>query len=114
MVSEDCIKRKDALKCIDSIGRMVGSLYDKIHDVRGLMLDIEPANVTKSDGLVRVVHCRDCKHRPTGTGVNHDIHFPEGDFACPCRCEDLWYSWMPKDDWYCANGELRERSMSDG
>ena len=20
---------------------------------------------------------------------------------------DYWYSWMPEDDWFCANGERR-------
>lgn len=54
-----------------------------------------------------IVRCKDCKHRPTGTGVNHDIEFP--DARCPCQCyEDYWYSWMPSDDWYCGNGEKME------
>lgn len=56
---------------------------------------------------VPVVRCKDCKHRPTGTGINHDIEFP--DARCPCQCyENYWYSWMPSDDWYCANGEKME------
>ena len=54
-----------------------------------------------------IVRCMDCKHRPTGTGVNHDIEFP--DAICPCQCyDDYWYSWMPSDDWYCADGEKME------
>lgn len=57
---------------------------------------------------VEVVRCKDCKHKPTGSGVNHDINFPKQDYRCPCRCEDYWYSWMPDDDWFCANGERRE------
>ena len=57
---------------------------------------------------VEVVRCKDCKHKPTGSGVNHHIEFPEQDYRCPCRCEDYWYSWMPDDDWFCANGERRE------
>lgn len=61
----------------------------------------------KRGEMVEVVRCKDCKHRPTGTGVNHDIEFP--DSCCPCQCyEDYWYSWMPSDDWYCANGEKME------
>ena len=55
-----------------------------------------------------LVRCKDCKHKPTGSGVNHDIEFPEQDYRCPCRCEDFWYSWMPDDDWFCANGERKE------
>lgn len=57
---------------------------------------------------VEVVRCKDCIHKPTGSGINHDITFPEQDYRCPCRCEDYWYSWMPDDDWFCANGERRE------
>lgn len=57
---------------------------------------------------VKVVRCKDCIHKPTGSGVNHHITFPEQDYRCPCRCEDYWYSWMPDDDWFCANGERRE------
>ena len=61
---------------------------------------------------VEVVRCRDCIHKPTGSGVNHHIVFPEQDYRCPCRCEDYWYSWMPYDDWFCANGERREDETS--
>ena len=61
---------------------------------------------------VEVVRCKDCIHKPTGSGVNHDITFPEQDYRCPCRCEDYWYSWMPYDDWFCANGERREDETS--
>ena len=57
---------------------------------------------------VPVIRCRDCKHKPTGTGVNHDVEFPEGDYKCPCRCEDYWYSWIPEDNWFCGNGERRK------
>ena len=53
-----------------------------------------------------IVRCKDCIHRPTGTGANHDLEFP--DYVCPCQCEDFWYSWMPKDDWFCASGERGE------
>lgn len=56
--------------------------------------------------LEQVVRCKDCKHKPSGSGVNHDIEFP--DEICPCQCEDYWYSWMPKDDFFCAWGERRE------
>ena len=55
-----------------------------------------------------IVRCKDCKHKPTGSGANHDITFPDRDYRCPCRCEDFWYSWIPDDDWFCANGERRD------
>ena len=56
---------------------------------------------------VEVVRCKDCKHRPTGTGANHDLEFPDDE--CPCQCAgDYWYSWMPPDDWFCPCGEKKE------
>ena len=60
--------------------------------------------------VVPVVRCKDCKHRPIDTGGHNygqDLLFPD-DYKCPCRCEDQWYSWMPRDDWFCANGERSE------
>ena len=57
-----------------------------------------------------IVYCKDCKHRPTQTepdeGNGFSVEFP--DERCPCRCEDGWYNWMPKDDWFCGNGERKE------
>lgn len=58
-----------------------------------------------------VVRCKDCKHRPKEpnwkTHVSgYDLEFPK-DSKCPCRCSDEYYSWYPKDDWFCANGEKR-------
>ena len=61
---------------------------------------------------VQVVRCRYCKHRPIGTGVNHDVQAPTDgddyyDYTCPClNQDDNWYSWMPSDEWFCANGEI--------
>ena len=55
--------------------------------------------------VVEVVRCKDCIHRPSGTGVNHDVKFPDDE--CPCKCPDTWYSWMPPDDWYCASGKRK-------
>lgn len=49
-----------------------------------------------------LVLCKDCKHRPTAK-ENRFLVFP--DDICPCQIDDDWYSWMPKDDWFCANGE---------
>lgn len=53
---------------------------------------------------VQIVRCKDCIHRPTWE--HNSIEFP--DDKCPCQCEDCFYSWFPKDDWYCANGERRQ------
>ena len=54
-----------------------------------------------------VVRCKDCVHRPSVEGITYntgfDLCFP--DYTCPCQCADEYYSWMPADDWYCADGE---------
>ena len=66
--------------------------------MREAMATIPPADVRP------VVLCKDCKHRPRGKS-RFDLEFP--DDVCPCQIEDYWYSWQPKDDWFCANGERR-------
>lgn len=53
-----------------------------------------------------IVRCKDCKHKPNRNAAEHDIIFP--DDKCPCQCEDYWYSWIPRDDWYCGNAERKE------
>ena len=63
------------------------------------------------DDIVRVVRCKDCKHRPIDhrdmyrdyTGFA--IEFP--DDYCPCQCEDGWYNWYPEDNWYCPKGDRK-------
>ena len=55
-----------------------------------------------------IIRCEDCKHKPHIEGKfesGFDIEFPDDN--CPCQCEDGWYNWIPKDDWYCANAERR-------
>ena len=64
--------------------------------------------MSNNPDLVEVVRCKDCIYRPVAVprkrGTGFDYEFPhEG--KCPCQCDDDWYSWMPDDDWYCANGE---------
>ncbi|MBO7449765.1 MAG: hypothetical protein J6U54_05290 [Clostridiales bacterium] len=65
-----------------------------------------------------ITKCKDCKHRPK-IAEGHDandytnsgfaLDFPN-DFKCPCRCEDPYYSWMPDDNWFCANGERKNET----
>ena len=62
------------------------------------------------DAESKIVYCKDCKHRPrrSDVGDEHEgfnLEFP--DEICPCQCEDHWYNWMPRDDWFCGNGERR-------
>ena len=69
--------------------------------------------IAKKRGLVELVRCKDCKHRPKEPNLEtyesgFDLEFPEGS-KCPCLCcGDEWYSWYPEDDWFCANGERQE------
>lgn len=61
----------------------------------------------KAEGWVIPVRCKDCKHRPTKPEKyddGFDLAFP--DEVCPCYCDkDPFYSWYPKDDWFCPKGE---------
>lgn len=59
---------------------------------------------------VIIVRFKDCKHKPVKdesyvSGI--DLNFP--DDACPLRVPDPWYSQMPDDDWFCANGEKEDK-----
>jgi hypothetical protein len=57
-----------------------------------------------------VVRCNDCKHRPHLENENgSDYGFNvSGDERCPCvNNDDGWYSWMPKDNFYCGFGERK-------
>lgn len=62
---------------------------------------------------VEVVRCKDCVHKPYVVDVFHasygDIPVLESNGKCPCiNADDYFYSHMPDDDWFCANGERRE------
>ena len=58
-----------------------------------------------------LVRCKECKYRPikedpSGEDYGFNLIEPtEGDERCPCLVSDGWYSWMPKDDFYCGFGE---------
>lgn len=61
---------------------------------------------------VEVVRCKDCVYKPYVVDVFHasygDVPVLESD-KCPCvNKDDYFYSHMPDDDWFCANGERRE------
>ena len=78
---------------------------------------------------VPVVRCCECKYRPhlrdavdeddaeelkQGYFDVSDLRFPtEG--KCPCQVlDDEFYSWIPKDDWFCADGERRDTMFFTG
>jgi len=60
---------------------------------------------------IDLVRCGECKHRPIkddsdGADYGFNIIEPtDGDDICPCLVEDGWYSWMPKDNFFCGRGE---------
>jgi hypothetical protein len=84
-----------------------GDVFGAVKDKAALeFIDEQP-----TIDAVPVVRCKECKHRPIDTGGHNygqDLFFPDEDNVCPCQCGDKWYSWMPGDDWFCANGERRE------
>ena len=86
----------------------IDDIYKRaIDDIRRIMIKVERLeSLYQKLDFVPVVRCKECKHRPSGTGANHDLEFPDG--VCPCQCEDFWYSWKPNDDWFCASGERKK------
>lgn len=87
----------DELDCIDKFGHV-------ILPITKLNIALERSEVD----AVPVCLCKDCKHRPTKPEKyrdGFDLEFPDG--ACPCKCEDPFYSWYPFDDWFCPRGERK-------
>ena len=64
---------------------------------------------------IDIVQCKECKHRPIKEDVNGEnygfnlIEPTKGDERCPCLISDGWYSWMPKDNFYCGFGERKDK-----
>lgn len=76
----------------------------------------ETENVYKAEfpsmyqNMGELIRCKECKHRPKINGEYENgfsLEFPTS--KCPYQCEDGYYSLMPKDDWFCQNGERKER-----
>lgn len=80
------------------------------HDDRG---DCTLINQIPAADVQPVTHCKDCVYRPyyepSDSKSVSDLVFPDYRFSpCPCRVEDIWYSWMPDDDWFCAYGKRKD------
>lgn len=82
-----------------------------------LMIVEVPSHTSEFRGIREVaelIRCKECKHRPIkedANGENYGFNLIEpndGDERCPCLVSDGWYSWMPKDDFYCGYGERSE------
>lgn len=62
-----------------------------------------------------LILCKDCKHRPIKVGrcvegpIVGKTKFDDDilDETCPFLCEDISYSRIPEDDFYCAYGERK-------
>ena len=63
----------------------------------------------KGVDAVEVIRCKDCKHRPYKDERGNVIPVEEECSPCPCVDDGDWYyNYIPKDDWYCANGEPKD------
>ena len=87
---------------------IVKSIESAIEDGYGVTVGDVIATIEYAP-TIEPVRCGECKYKPTDThGHNYlkELEFLNG-YKCPCECEDPWYSWMPGDDWFCANGERK-------
>ena len=96
---DELIRKQTVLNLIDDV--QFGNITHKLSQLH------EAVRNQPSVDAVEVVRCKDCKYRPTSYGDEHDLCFPV-EYKCPCQCDDNWYSWMPKDDFFCARGERRD------
>ena len=94
----ELIRKQTVLNMIDDV--QFGNITHKLSQLHEAVHNLPPVDA------VEVVRCEKCKYKPLGTGCNHDLEFPVH-YKCPCECEDFWYSWMPKDDFFCGNGERK-------
>ena len=98
-MADDYIKRKDAVDI------MLSALSDDWEEdyAYDRLDEIHAADV------VEIVRYKDCKFRPSL--IDHKVWFPfPNQLKCPCECDDYQYSWIPDDDWFCANGARREEN----
>ena len=97
--------REEAITVLKDISWQMGSVK-RWENIEAIDMAIE---------ALSIVRCKDCKHRPhleNKDGAEYGFNVVDDDGAsfgvCPCLCEDGWYSWMPKDDFFCARAERRE------
>lgn len=108
---DDLINRQSAIDALNEVSEHYTEKGREWHPHVNFMIDaikeLPPAQPTAD--VVEVVRCKDCQHHPIDTGTNnygHELEFP--DKVCPCLIGDNWYSWMPGDNWFCADGERKE------
>ena len=107
----ELIDRKKAIEAILDLPNGFSDMYDKAR----IIAELETVPTVDA---VEVVRCKDCKHRPLVVWNEAygevDVLAPEidgkEDWRCPCLIDDdPYYSWSPNDNWFCADGERREK-----
>ena len=109
----DYIRREDAERALLERCKETGYGGLTPDDIRIVMRT--PWRIPAAD-VRPVVCCKECMYAPSvpdgeeiqGQSLEwpHD-EWPE-DNPCPCKCEDGWYSYKPKPDFFCANGKREE------
>ena len=104
-MNDDLISRKLAIEAFKTCGSVFvydSETCDAIISRLKTLPSAEP----------EVIRCKDCKYRPISTSGGFwntsPLSFPdENNNPCPCKADDNWYSWIPADDWYCAEGKRK-------
>lgn len=91
---------------------LINGFISKLDDEETLFNQVARRFITllRHSPSIDIVFCKECKHRPVKEDANDEdygfnIVAPERSSICPCIVEDGWYSWMPKDDFFCGYGE---------
>lgn len=99
-----------AIKALEQPKITLESAIDYLHSI-GWMQEHDRALTESARSEPEIVRCKDCKYRPisrNGFTQGFNIDFPnEYENPCPCKCDDGWYSWMPDNDWFCAEGKRK-------
>lgn len=72
---------------------------------------IENKNIEKQQYLHKLIRCKDCMLYPDFKGYIPEQWTwpinPNTNKTCPCRTIHADSSWIPEDDWFCADGILK-------
>ena len=109
MSKNDTVNRKQAIDAFYPIRcklQMMDDTQTADKMLHGLWL-AEKAIKALPSAQPEIIRCKDCKHRPIEK-YGEIMPPKENDWKCPCLCDDYFYSWRPKDNFFCASGERRE------
>ncbi len=107
---DDLISRQAAIEALGEEPLVWHEGEDEIAERNQWRRDVNAIKALPST-QPELIRCKDCKHRPIATRADEgvlwgfSVEFP--DERCPLQCEDGWYNYYPKDDFYCANAERR-------